>query len=1132
MRLLKTGINFTATLGVLLGVASTSWSQAVLHVEADLVDDRAEAVTDANRMRADLAFSALTRPAPDGVIVGPHGPDPGLDPPTGDRIALEPNDTLADAVDTGLAFDGTVIVLGAYLGNGDFPDRDVDLYAFEVPAGAQMPKRVTVRVESEPAPRLAPGDWPRTGTMGQGLDLMGGEQAPYGFAYRNDPLPDDLDGYLRVFGPTGVEIVNNDDDQYPDTDPLCASYLLSAGLYYVGVSASGNALYDAQLADSGMRNSTVGTYNLWVTVAPGAVPDEALEPNDSFADATDTGGGAYQALGRFIGDGANGYSDADMYLVTLTGPAIVEAHVGVDHLDSTLDPTVSLRSDIGTHAANDNADYDTRDARFQAAVLEAGDYYVVVYGAGNYVPDSSQPLLGHGQVGFYDLTIDVTPLAGPGGTYEPNDSILTATPVALAAPGSVALPAFAGDGPYAASRGDFDFYEVQAFPGEMLTVEVAGASGGLDPLVVVYDYLGMPLGSNDNHAGTTDSRLTVEALKPTSETPAWLYVMVLGTRQPRPVDPFVPNPDNSLPRARTSEHLVIDADPSVGPYTVTFTLDPLSAHDCCDVHPTPGCSNPLIEACVCEIDYWLSQCCSSDWDAYCVQAVTDEGCGQCPGGGFRGEDGPATAHGVAFDPVVDESVIPDRLFATGLTFPAKHLLELDPADGTVLAQHDIPEDLVSTAQGLALMDDTLFFLGAGRFPKLYWLDPDTADVLQHTYLWSGSGYYGDLAVHGGHLFLTDVFDRTLHEFDPVALLALRTIDVGAINGMALSGAMASLGAPDQLYLADAFDLGSIHAVDPTTGLIDGSLSAGVPCPCNADFDFDGDVDADDQIFFYDCNAGDGTVPYSCRQVDLNCDEAYDAADQAILDCQENGSGNPPNPDCCTDGLPTVPVRATALGGIGTDGLFLNDWNREALDVYDRAGNLLAMWPGGPYGAIGGQPLAAIGVAEVRSCLDHSGTVFCLTLTEEANSEPRLPGVNNLAIDLTRDVGSNGAVGVTIDCNPAGPYSGSISTAIGSGPQGLHSTVAVTLSPALPEENCCTVTLTGDVEDGFDVRMLPGDVDFSGRVNATDKNLVKGDLDAVFGSSNFFYDVNASGAINATDKNLVKGWINDVAPDCP
>ena len=89
-----------------------------------------------------------------------------------------------------------------------------------------------------------------------------------------------------------------------------------------------------------------------------------------------------------------------------------------------------------------------------------------------------------------------------------------------------------------------------------------------------------------------------------------------------------------------------------------------------------------------------------------------------------------------------------------------------------------------------------------------------------------------------------------------------------------------------------------------------------------------------------------------------------------------------------------------------------------------------------------------------------------------------------------------------------------------------------LDPALPGQNCCTVTLTGDLEAGFQVQILAGDVNFSGRVNATDKNLVKGEIGEIFGPGNFVYDVNTTGTINATDKNLVKGWINNLSPECP
>ncbi|MCP4246547.1 MAG: hypothetical protein GY778_05820 [bacterium] len=1069
---------FVVLLGVLLGAASASMGQMAVYPEPDVVAGHADAAIARDKLGpATSAVPPLSRRStPDGVIVGPDSLDLDIALPLSERTGLEPNDTFADATDTGLVTDGTVIVLGAYLGNGDWPEHDVDIYRLEVAAGAVLPKVLTARLEGE---------------------------------------PDQLDGRLRLYDAVGYSIASNDDYAYPDLDPQCATYCLEPGVYYVSVLASG-----ARPAS----NPTEGFYDLWITVEQAAAPDEALEPNDTFADATDTGGGPYQALGRFIGDGAHGRSDVDVYRVALTGPAVVEARADVDHLNSTLDPLLSLRSSVGTYAVNDNADLDTRDARIEAALLEAGDYYVVVAGAGNYLPVFDPLYLGIGEVGYYDLTIDVTPLTDAGGPFEPNDSILQATPVVVTPPGPTQLSGYVGDGPYADARGDFDYYEIQADPGDTLLVKVHGAGGALDPVVVVFDYLGRPVARNDNEPGSTNSVVSVEAQSPGYGDPSWLYVMVLGTRQPRPIDPLVPFPSYQDQQARPARHVVSDADPSTGPYDLFFYLEPGVAGDCCIVHDTPGCADEEIEACVCAFD---SYCCTYQWDEYCVFLVTYFGCGECFGSG------------AAIDTVPNFDAQPpagagtsDRLFATRLDFAPQSLIELDSINGGVLAEHDLPEGWATAGQGLALLDDTLFFMGSGRFPKLYWLDPDTAAVLQYTYLWSGSGYYGDLAVNNGHLFLTDVFDQALHEIDPVALQAVQTIDVGVLNGIALSGAMASLGGPDRLYLADAFDQGGIHAVDPATGLANATLSAGVPCPCNADFDGDGDVDADDQAFFDNCDAADGSVPHGCRPADLNCDQVYDVADQAILDCQHNGAGNPPNPDCCTDGLPFVPIRATALGGTGTDSLFVNDWNRHSIDVYDRNGVILDSWPGGPYGAIGGQPRHVVGILEVRSCLDHAGTVWCLPLTPDSNTEPRLPGVSELAVELTHDVGSNGAIGVAVACTPAGPYAGTITTSLGAGPAGLHGTVTIGLDPPLSDENCCTVTLTGDVEASFQIRILAGDVNFSGRVNATDKNLVKGEMDDPFGANNFFCDVDATGAINATDKNLVKGWIDALSPDCP
>ncbi len=50
------------------------------------------------------------------------------------------------------------------------------------------------------------------------------------------------------------------------------------------------------------------------------------------------------------------------------------------------------------------------------------------------------------------------------------------------------------------------------------------------------------------------------------------------------------------------------------------------AHNCCETGHGPGCSDPVIEACICALD---SFCCDVDWDQICVDGVELAGCGTC-----------------------------------------------------------------------------------------------------------------------------------------------------------------------------------------------------------------------------------------------------------------------------------------------------------------------------------------------------------------------------------------------------------------------------------------------------------------------------------------------------------------------
>jgi hypothetical protein len=111
-----------------------------------------------------------------------------------------------------------------------------------------------------------------------------------------------------------------------------------------------------------------------------------------------------------------------------------------------------------------------------------------------------------------------------------------------------------GDGPHGSAgtgTNDFDFYELRATAGQVLTVQTATPTGALDTVVVLYDPDGNVLALNDDFGGTYDSKLTYSV--PAAGT---VYAMV-AAYSGLPADPFDPASG--------------DGGASEGPYTVTIT---------------------------------------------------------------------------------------------------------------------------------------------------------------------------------------------------------------------------------------------------------------------------------------------------------------------------------------------------------------------------------------------------------------------------------------------------------------------------------------------------------------------------------------------------------------------------------
>ena len=93
-------------------------------------------------------------------------------------------------------------------------------------------------------------------------------------------------------------------------------------------------------------------------------------------------------------------------------------------------------------------------------------------------------------------------------------------------------------------------------------------------------------------------------------------------------------------------------------------------------------------------------------------------------------------------------------------------------------------------------------------------------------------------------------------------------------------------------------------------------------------------------------------------------------------------------------------------------------------------------------------------------------------------------------------------------------------------------VTVEFDPALPDQDCCEITLTGDIQDSFAVRTLAGDANLSGSANTTDASQTKLYFGHTADQSNCMFDYNADGSINTTDASQIKLTFGHDAAQCP
>ena len=98
------------------------------------------------------------------------------------------------------------------------------------------------------------------------VSLAAGQRLTIDVAARSLATPSTLDSYLRLFDSKGRQLAANDDTS-GTPDSLLSFTAPKAGVYYVGVSGSGNVTYKPSRAGSGRTGST-GAYQIEFTFAP------------------------------------------------------------------------------------------------------------------------------------------------------------------------------------------------------------------------------------------------------------------------------------------------------------------------------------------------------------------------------------------------------------------------------------------------------------------------------------------------------------------------------------------------------------------------------------------------------------------------------------------------------------------------------------------------------------------------------------------------------------------------------------------------------------------------------------------------------------------------------------------------
>ncbi len=273
-------------------------------------------------------------------------------------------------------------------------------------------------------------------------------------------------GVVQVFDGAGNQIAASDfNSSSTDATPPLVFTTDAGGLYFIGVSGSGNDSYNPTFPDN-TSNGTSGSYQL--TLQASALPGDGVRSLDGAAQVP---AGASTVV---VGGSLDTADATDYYAVHLDQGQVLSLHANAPGI-SLLYPQVSVLDTDGNLLANPppSNDYTEDLSAFHATA--AGTYYVAVSAQDAYP-------------GFYEMQVVVTPAPAAGG-----DTLATATAVAMPSGVPTSVSGTIGET-------DEQIYAVTLAAHSALTLNLGPGAGDTpltDGVLQVFDGAGNQIAASD-----------------------------------------------------------------------------------------------------------------------------------------------------------------------------------------------------------------------------------------------------------------------------------------------------------------------------------------------------------------------------------------------------------------------------------------------------------------------------------------------------------------------------------------------------------------------------------------------------------------------------------------------------------